>query len=77
MQTNSIDFSDLYSVDDYAALYPRLLSRHTLRYQLRNRDANGLSGACVRIGKKLLISNTRYQAWVARQAESGFQEVRA
>lgn len=69
MQTNTIDPSDLYSVDDYAAMYPRILSRHTLRYQLRNREANGLTGACVRIGKKLLISNSRYQSWLAKQAE--------
>lgn len=68
MQTNVIDLSDLYSVDDYAAKFPRILSRHTLRYQLRCRDTNGLTGACVRIGKKLLISHTRYQAWLAKQA---------
>ncbi|MDO3553085.1 hypothetical protein [Ralstonia pseudosolanacearum] len=69
MQTNQIELSDLYTVQQLAARYPHILSVLTLRYQLRNRDANGLAKACVRIGKKLLISHSRYQAWLAETAE--------
>lgn len=69
MTTQSIDLNDLYSVADYAERYPRILSQHMLRYQLRNRDENGLGAACVRIGKRLLISDTRYQQWLAKAQE--------
>ncbi|AUS44753.1 hypothetical protein CYD94_21710 (plasmid) [Ralstonia solanacearum] len=68
MQTNQIELTDLYSVGELAARHPRILSVLTLRYQLRNRDANGLAKACVKIGKKLLISERRYQEWLAETA---------
>lgn len=69
VSSKPIDLNDLYTVDEYAALYPRVLSRATLRYQLRNRDDNGLAAVCVRLGKKLLISHTRYQQWLADSQE--------
>lgn len=69
MQANQIDLNDLYSVDEYAALYPRILSKSTLRYQLRSRDTNGMARVCVRMGKKLLISHVRYQEWLAESQQ--------
>lgn len=68
MQSNQIELSDLFSVEQMAARWPKILSVLTLRYQLRNRDNNGLSMAVVRIGKRLLISETRYQQWLAKAA---------
>lgn len=73
MQANSptvdaVQLSDLYPIDGLVAAHPALLSTATLRWQLRHRDTNGLAPACVRIGKKLLISKTRYEAWLATRA---------
>ncbi|CAN7412297.1 hypothetical protein LJR296_002436 [Cupriavidus necator] len=65
MQNNQIELSDLYDVHDFAARHPKILSVQTLRYQLRFRDTNGLAKACVQLGKKLLISEYRYQQWLA------------
>lgn len=70
MQQNHISLSDLYSVHEMAARHPRVLSVTTLRYQLRSRDYNGLAKACVRIGKKLLISESRYQEWLTEAARA-------
>ncbi|EHP42313.1 hypothetical protein OR16_15329 [Cupriavidus basilensis OR16] len=65
MQTNQIELNDLYNVHDFAARHPKILSVQTLRYQLRFRDYNGLAKACVQLGKKLLISERRYQEWLS------------
>lgn len=64
----AIELADLYSVGGLAAAYPDLLTVQTLRWQLRHRDENGLAPACVRIGKKLLISRRRYEGWLATRA---------
>ena len=65
----SLALDDLHSVDELAAKYPKILSVPTLRWQLRHRQENGLASACVPVGKKLLISKTRYESWLATQAE--------
>jgi hypothetical protein len=67
MQTNAIDLAGLFSAPELAARHPRILSEATLRYQLRSRETNGLGKACVRIGKKLLISECGYRAWLGTQ----------
>ena len=76
MQTNQIELSDLFTVEQMAARWPKILSQLTLRYQLRNRETNGLSMAVVRIGKRLLISEQRYQHWLAENAASAAEVVR-
>jgi len=63
-----INLNDLYTVEMFATQYPDFLSVRTLRWQLRNRDTNGLHKACVKIGKKLLISKPRYEAWLSETA---------
>lgn len=63
-----IGLDDLYTVEELAAAKPNLLSVQTLRWQLRHRAQNGLSAACVRLGKKLLISRPRYEHWLASRA---------
>ena len=59
---------DLATVQGLAAEHPQLLSVPTLRWQLRHRDENGLATACVRVGKKLLISRSRYEIWLSSRA---------
>ncbi len=65
-----IALSDLYQVEKLAAEYSNILTVATLRWQLRHRDTNGLAPACVNVGKRLLISKGRYEAWLATQAQS-------
>lgn len=68
--SHSIPLDDLYPVDRLADAFPHLLTVPTLRWQLRHRDTNGLGPACVRVGKKLLISRTRYESWLATRADA-------
>lgn len=71
-QTDTIDQSipldDLYSVEDLAARHPNILTVQALRWQLRSREHNGLAQCCVPLGRKLLISKSRYERWLATQA---------
>ncbi len=69
MQTHTINLDDLFSIEELVARHPRILTQATLRYQLRDRSHNGLSRAVIRVGKRLLISETRYQTWLAGQTE--------
>lgn len=66
--SGTIPLDDLYSIDALASEFPKLLTVPTLRWQLRHRDTNGLAWACVPLGKKLLISRSRYEAWLATRA---------
>jgi hypothetical protein len=63
----ALALDDLFPVDALAQAFPQFLTLPTLRWQLRHRDTNGLAPACVRIGKKLLISRARYEAWLDSQ----------
>lgn len=69
----ALPLDDLYTVDELANKYPKILSVLTLRWQLRDREKNGLAPACVRVGKKLLISKTRYEQWLAARAGNAAQ----
>lgn len=63
----ALKLDDLHSVQDLAARYPKILSVPTLRWQLRYRETNGLAHCCVNVGRNLLISQTRYEHWLATQ----------
>lgn len=68
MQTEhgaSISLDDLHSVEGLASQFPGILSADTLRWQLRDRARNGLASATVKVGKRLMISRTRYEHWLA------------
>lgn len=65
---DSIPLEDLLNVAELAGVNPHL-NIHALRWQLRFRNSNGLAPACVRIGKKLLISKSRYERWLATRTE--------
>ncbi len=67
--TESLPLEDLHSIDEFAAKFPNILSVPTLRWQLRHRHENGLASACVQVGKRLLISRTRYESWLATKTE--------
>ena len=60
-----IAFDDLFSVQDLAKAHPAILTEATVRWYLRHRDSNGLAPACVPLGKKLLLSGRRFEAWLA------------
>ncbi|ANQ84838.1 hypothetical protein dqs_1800 [Azoarcus olearius] len=67
-QPTTISLEDLYPVPEFAAENSKILSVDTLRWQLRNRHKNGLATCCVQVGRKLLISKSRYEAWLTEQA---------
>lgn len=61
----TLTLDDLHTVQGLAARYPSILSVRTLRWQLRSRNENGLAECCVRVGRNVLISQTRYERWLA------------
>lgn len=63
-----IPLEDLMTIEDLAAAFPRFLTVPALRWQLRNRETNGLAAAVVPLGKRLLISKTRYEQWLGTRA---------
>lgn len=71
--SGAISLDDLRSVEEMVAENPRHLTISGLRWQLRHRDRNGLGVACVRLGKKLLISKARYEQWLATQTDTRVQ----
>ncbi len=66
----TIAIDDLYTVEGLFETNPRVINVTGLRWQLRHRKENGLASACVRIGKRILISKSRYEQWLATQVES-------
>jgi hypothetical protein len=67
----SVQLGDLRSPEQLAAEHPDVLTVNALRWQLRHRAENGLATCCVAVGKKLLISKSRYEGWLATQAGKG------
>jgi hypothetical protein len=68
---SSIKLDDLFSVKEFAMRHSRILTEAKLRWQLRHRDRNGLSEACVRIGNELMLNEPRYEKWLTTQAGAG------
>ncbi|HEV6968110.1 hypothetical protein [Roseateles sp.] len=64
----AVALDDLYTVDQLVSAFPNILTLNLLRWQLRHREENGVARACVRVGKKLLISKARYEHWLASRA---------
>ena len=63
-----IGLDDLFSVEEFVAANSRLITLHTLRQQLRDRAHNGLGKAVLPFGRKLLISKSGYERWLATLA---------
>lgn len=70
MQANQIELTDLRTIEQLAAEHPDVLTVTAIRWQLRHRHENGLGAACVKVGKRVLISKSRYQQWLADCAAS-------
>lgn len=66
--STAIPLDDLRTPESLAAERPDLLTGALIRHQMRSRDKNGLAYACVPSGKRVLISKTRYEAWLAGRA---------
>lgn len=49
--------------------YTGAFSESSIRWQVFNAEANGLaaSGAIVRVGRKIFIDPTRYDAWLSQR----------
>ncbi len=43
-------------------------TEHAIRHYVRNRTKNGLAPACRRLGKKILISESGFLAWLEGKA---------
>ena len=69
-QHQPLEVADLYTIDGLVAQNPEALSVPMLRWQLRHRQETGLASCCVRGGKHILISKSRYERWLASQAGS-------
>lgn len=77
MQTNTpsqtqrerVALDDLLSIKELAGLHPTALTVSSLRWYLRHRHENGLARACVPLGKKLLISKSRFESWLTTRLE--------
>jgi len=63
-----IDLSDLRTIEGLASENPEVLNVPLLQWQLRHRSQNGLDSAVVKVGKRVLISKTRYQQWLSSRA---------
>jgi hypothetical protein len=63
----AVSIQDLTTVDGLVASNPTAFSVSVLRWQLRHRHESGLAAACVKVGKRILISRSRYEAWLASQ----------
>jgi len=63
-----IDITDLRTIEGLVSENPEVLNVSLLQWQLRHRDQNGLNNAVVKVGKRVLISKTRYQQWLSAQA---------
>lgn len=71
VQSDTIAIDDLFTVEELAAAYPKVLTVATLRWHIYNRKKTGFDVACVKgLGRKLLISKSRFERWLASQTES-------
>ena len=68
LANESIGLDDLRTIKALVDEYPQILTVTGLKWQLRHRDSNGLAPATVKVGKRVLISKTRYETWLATRA---------
>lgn len=57
-----------------AEKYP-CFTKAALRWHLFNRAQNGLDAATLRVGRKLLIDEAKFVAWLRGHTEAGRQEL--
>lgn len=66
--TEVITINDLKTIEGLVEVNPQVLTVPLLRWQLRHRYENGLANCCVKAGKRILISKSRYEQWLAANA---------
>lgn len=66
--TEAINLNDLKTIEGLVEENTQALTVSLLRWQLRHRYENGLANCCVRAGKRILISKSRYEQWLAANA---------
>ena len=59
---------DWKTLPEFIAMDPQKFSERTLRWYLRGRAENGLAPAVTRLGKRVLISKSRFESWLADRA---------
>jgi len=68
--SNAPSLEDLYSIPDFAKKFPHITTEQSLRWQVRHREQNGMGVCCIPYGKKLLISKTLFERWMASRVEA-------
>jgi hypothetical protein len=69
-QTHDVPpLDDWVPLEQFVAEHPNLGDANVQRWLLRYRATNGLASAVRKVGKRLLISKTRYAAWIAARDE--------
>lgn len=63
----SVSLDDLYTIEKLVEANPEVLSLNLIRWQIRHRHETGLDKCCIRSGKRVLISKSRYEQWLASQ----------
>lgn len=61
----AIAINDLYTIEGLVETNPEVLNVQLIRWQLRNRHDTGMDQCCIRAGKRVLISKSRYEQWLA------------
>ena len=65
--SNTPDLHEFKTVRQMAEEFPGLVSVSALRWQLRNRDRNGLREHVITVGNKLAIHVPGYTRWLLQQ----------
>jgi hypothetical protein len=67
---NIQDLSELDTLDELVARYPKKFSKPQLQWQLRFRDENGLSECVVKFGRRLYIHRPSFAKWLASRRDA-------
>ncbi len=64
-----MDNSQFYTVEQFAQKYPAF-TPSSLRWLLFNRATNGLDAAVVQLGRRVLIDEAAFVAWLREHREA-------
>lgn len=67
MGSRAVSEPQFFTVEQLAAKYPAF-SKSSLRWLLFSRERNGLKSAVVLIGRKVLIDEQAFVAWIKSKA---------
>jgi hypothetical protein len=69
VEVSKVDNSQFYTVEQFAQKYPAFTDS-SLRWLLFNRAHNGLAAAVVQLGRRVLIDEAAFVAWLRRHREA-------